>query len=86
MIVEWAQRVQSVLPDQGLWVQLNYIDDVQRDLIFSGRGPYYEDLLSRFRRLIYGGRVLLAFDTSTVYWHCHIRWHPGPLRIYMDQP
>jgi len=55
MIVEWAERVQSVLPDQGLWVQLNYIDDVQRDLIFSGRGQYYEDLLSRFRRLIYGG-------------------------------
>ena len=55
MIVEWAERVQSVLPDQGLWVQLNYIDDVQRDLIFSGRGQYYQDLLSRFRKLIYGG-------------------------------
>ena len=55
LIVEWAERVQSVLPDQGLWVQLNYIDDVQRDLIFSGRGQYYEDLLSRFRKLIYGG-------------------------------
>jgi len=55
MVVEWAERVQSVLPDQGLWVQLNYIDDVQRDLIFSGRGPNYEDLLSRFRKLIYGG-------------------------------
>ena len=55
MIVEWAERVQSVLPDQGLWVQLNYIDDVQRDLIFSGRGQYYQELLSRFRKLIYGG-------------------------------
>jgi tRNA threonylcarbamoyladenosine biosynthesis protein TsaE len=55
MIVEWAERVQSVLPDKGLWVQLNYIDDVQRDLIFSGRGQYYEDLLSRFRKLVYGG-------------------------------
>jgi tRNA threonylcarbamoyladenosine biosynthesis protein TsaE len=47
MIVEWAERVKSV--------QLNYIDEVQRDLIFSGRGQYYEDLLSRFRKLIYGG-------------------------------
>ncbi len=55
MIVEWAERVQSVLPDQGLWVHLNYIDEVQRDLIFSGRGQYYEDLLSRFRKLVYGG-------------------------------
>lgn len=55
MVVEWAERVKSVLPDNGLWVQLNYIDEVQRDLIFSGRGQYYTDLLSRFRKLIYGG-------------------------------
>jgi tRNA threonylcarbamoyladenosine biosynthesis protein TsaE len=55
MIVEWAERVQTVLPDHGLWVHLNYIDDVQRDLLFSGRGQYYEELLSRFRKLVYGG-------------------------------
>jgi tRNA threonylcarbamoyladenosine biosynthesis protein TsaE len=55
MIVEWAERVQAVLPETGLWVHLNYIDEVQRDLIFSGRGAYYEDLLSRFRKQVYGG-------------------------------
>jgi tRNA threonylcarbamoyladenosine biosynthesis protein TsaE len=55
MIVEWAERVQNVLPKEGLWVHLNYIDEVQRDLIFSGHGNYYEDLLSRFRKLVYGG-------------------------------
>jgi tRNA threonylcarbamoyladenosine biosynthesis protein TsaE len=55
MIVEWAERVQTVLPDDGLWVNLTYIDDVQRDLIFSGRGQYYEELLGRFRKLVYGG-------------------------------
>jgi tRNA threonylcarbamoyladenosine biosynthesis protein TsaE len=55
MVVEWAERVQSVLPESGLWVHLNYIDEIQRDLIFSARGEHYEDLLSRFRKLIYGG-------------------------------
>jgi tRNA threonylcarbamoyladenosine biosynthesis protein TsaE len=55
MIVEWAERVHSVLPDQGLWVHMSYIDEVQRDLMFSGRGQYYEELLSRFRKLVYGG-------------------------------
>jgi tRNA threonylcarbamoyladenosine biosynthesis protein TsaE len=55
MIVEWAERVQTVLPEFGLWVHLNYIDDVQRDLVFSGRGEYYEELLSGFRKLVYGG-------------------------------
>ncbi len=55
MVVEWAERVQSVLPENGLWVHLNYIDEIQRDLIFSAHGEYYEDLLSRFRKFIYGG-------------------------------
>ncbi|OGO27255.1 MAG: tRNA (adenosine(37)-N6)-threonylcarbamoyltransferase complex ATPase subunit type 1 TsaE [Chloroflexi bacterium RBG_16_54_11] len=55
MVVEWAERVQPVLPEEGLWVHLNYIDDVQRDLIFSARGQNYEALLARFRKLIYGG-------------------------------
>ncbi len=55
MVVEWAERVQQVLPEEGLWVHLNYIDEVQRDLVFSGRGHYYEDLLSQFRHSVYGG-------------------------------
>jgi tRNA threonylcarbamoyladenosine biosynthesis protein TsaE len=55
MIVEWAERVQSVLPEQGLWVHLNYIDEIQRDLMFSAHGSYYEEMLSRFRKLVYGG-------------------------------
>ncbi len=55
MVVEWAERVKEVLPDEGLWVHLNYIDEVQRDLIFSGRGDYYQDLLAHFRKLVYGG-------------------------------
>jgi tRNA threonylcarbamoyladenosine biosynthesis protein TsaE len=55
MVVEWAERVQTVLPEQGLWVHLNYIDEIQRDLIFTARGQNYEQLLSRFRKLIYGG-------------------------------
>lgn len=55
LIVEWAERVQTVLPEQGLWVHLNYIDDVQRDLIFSAHGQHFQDLLSRFRKLVYGG-------------------------------
>jgi tRNA threonylcarbamoyladenosine biosynthesis protein TsaE len=55
MIVEWAERVQTALPEEGLWIHLTYIDDVQRDLIFSGRGLYYEELLTRFRKMVYGG-------------------------------
>ena len=55
LIIEWADRILDVLPEEYLWVSLRYTDVNQRDLIFSGRGDYYTELLSRFRKLVYGG-------------------------------
>jgi tRNA threonylcarbamoyladenosine biosynthesis protein TsaE len=55
MLVEWAERVPEALPSDGLWIHLNYVDENQRDMIATARGPYYETLLTRFRKLIYGG-------------------------------
>ena len=55
LLVEWAERVKSALPSEGLWAHLNYVDDIQRDMVFSAHGPYHEMLLTKFRRLIYGG-------------------------------
>ena len=55
MIVEWAERVKNALPTDGLWMQMNYVDESQRDMILTAHGPYYESLLTRFRKLIFGG-------------------------------
>lgn len=55
LVVEWAERVQMALPPDRLWVQLKYVDEFQRDMVFSARGLHYETLLSKFRRMVYGG-------------------------------
>jgi tRNA threonylcarbamoyladenosine biosynthesis protein TsaE len=55
VVIEWAERIQSVLPIEGLWVSLRWIDDQQRDFIFKARGAHYEALLTRLRRQVYGG-------------------------------
>lgn len=55
LVVEWAERIKSVLPKDHMWVTLHWVDDNQRDLIFSARGSYYEHLLVNFRKRIYGG-------------------------------
>lgn len=55
MLVEWAERVQEALPSEGLWVHLTYVSDIQRDMIYTARGAHYRDLLTRFRKLVYGG-------------------------------
>jgi tRNA threonylcarbamoyladenosine biosynthesis protein TsaE len=55
LVVEWAERAQAALPNEGLWARLTYVDENQRDVIFTARGLYYENLLAKFRKLVYGG-------------------------------
>jgi tRNA threonylcarbamoyladenosine biosynthesis protein TsaE len=55
MLVEWAERVQEALPADGLWVQLTYVDENQRDMIIKARGEHYISMLANFRKLVYGG-------------------------------
>lgn len=54
LVVEWAERILPALPDEHLNIQLHYINEQQRDLLFSAHGKRYEDLLAAFRRTVYG--------------------------------
>lgn len=55
LVVEWAERIQSVLPRQRLWVKMRWIADEQRGMVFSPEGARYEKLLAEFRRQTFGG-------------------------------
>jgi tRNA threonylcarbamoyladenosine biosynthesis protein TsaE len=55
LVVEWAERVQAVLPAEGLWATLKYVDQDQRDLVFSARGERYKQLVVDLRRQLFGG-------------------------------
>jgi tRNA threonylcarbamoyladenosine biosynthesis protein TsaE len=55
LVTEWAERIQQALPGNHLWVALKWVDDNQRDLIFTARGHHYELLLMAFRKQVYGG-------------------------------
>lgn len=55
VLVEWADRVRAALPGEHIWVALKYVDEYQRDLMFTARGLRYQSLLSALRRQIYGG-------------------------------
>lgn len=54
MVIEWADRIQSVLPEDRLWVKLRLIDEDQRDLLISAYGPRYQEMLANFRRKVFG--------------------------------
>jgi tRNA threonylcarbamoyladenosine biosynthesis protein TsaE len=54
LVVEWADVIEDALPDERLWVNLRYVDDNQRDLVFSARGDHYQQMLVDFRGQVYG--------------------------------
>jgi tRNA threonylcarbamoyladenosine biosynthesis protein TsaE len=54
LVVEWADRIQDALPTERLSVAFHWIDDDQRDLMFTAFGIRYQALLNNFRRQVFG--------------------------------
>jgi tRNA threonylcarbamoyladenosine biosynthesis protein TsaE len=55
LVVEWADRIRAALPSEHLWATLKWVDESQRDLVFSARGSRYQNMLAGFRKRVYGG-------------------------------
>jgi tRNA threonylcarbamoyladenosine biosynthesis protein TsaE len=56
LVVEWADRIKSVLPRYHLWVTMQLISIGQRDMVFTGHGNRYLPLMAAFRKQLYGGQ------------------------------
>ncbi len=54
LVVEWAERVQELLPEEHLTVSLKWVDEDQRDLIIHGNGERGAQLLETLHRRTYG--------------------------------
>ncbi|MBV6402070.1 MAG: tRNA threonylcarbamoyladenosine biosynthesis protein TsaE [Anaerolineales bacterium] len=52
LIVEWPERMQSLIPDERLWVEFVQSGEEEREMKFNARGKRYEALLD----LIRGGK------------------------------
>ncbi len=55
MVIEWAERIKPILPEECMWIKLKDISENQRDLIFTARGKPYRKILDIFRLRLYGG-------------------------------
>ena len=54
VMIEWPERVLEVIPDEHLWIGLEWIDEVRRNLRFEARGIHYERLLRKFSQVAFG--------------------------------
>jgi len=52
--IEWAERVESALPRERLWITLRYLDVNKRGILIRADGPRYELLLRDLKRLAFG--------------------------------
>lgn len=54
LVIEWAERIASILPRERLWVHLDYVDEEQRRLCFTALGSRYDRLLNDLRQVLFG--------------------------------
>jgi tRNA threonylcarbamoyladenosine biosynthesis protein TsaE len=54
LVVEWARRVASILPDERLWVNLDYVADEHRQMRFRAQGARPDSLLAELRQAMFG--------------------------------
>lgn len=55
LVIEWPERIETALPRERLWVDLSYVSEEKRRLVFTPQGNQYVNLLSEFRKRAFGG-------------------------------
>lgn len=54
LVVEWADRISNVLPQERIWIAMHWVDTNQRDMMISARGKRFERMLVEFRKKVFG--------------------------------
>ena len=55
LIIEWPERIKDALPEEHLWIDLTWVDEFQRRMVFTPVGEKYRTILSSFRQKAFGG-------------------------------
>ena len=55
LIIEWPERMDGLVPAERLWVNLEHIDEDERQMKFRASGQRYDNLLEVIRHAAYGG-------------------------------
>jgi tRNA threonylcarbamoyladenosine biosynthesis protein TsaE len=53
LLTEWPERIQSALPSEHLWIEMHWIADEQRRMVFLPHGQRYMELTKFIRQQIY---------------------------------
>ncbi len=54
LIIEWPERVESLIPAERMWLELDYVADEHRQMRFRSTGKRYDSLLGELRHSMFG--------------------------------
>ena len=54
LLIEWPERMQNLIPGEHIWVNLEYVDQEERQMKFKSHGDRYDELLEIVRGAISG--------------------------------
>ncbi len=54
LVIEWAERIESILPAERLWLKLEHIDEEKRGIQINAVGAAYENLLEKINANLTG--------------------------------
>lgn len=55
LLIEWPERIQNILPGDGLWITFEYVAEENRQMIIKATGTRYDELLAELRQELFGG-------------------------------
>lgn len=56
VIFEWAERIEDILPENYLWIDIKVTDPLRRNFIMEAEGKRYNTLVDTYKRLVFGTR------------------------------
>jgi len=54
LVIEWPERIRSLLPDQYLWVALGYQGEEVRSILLTPYGKRFRIMVSNLRQSVFG--------------------------------
>jgi tRNA threonylcarbamoyladenosine biosynthesis protein TsaE len=55
LLVEWPERIQALIPQERIWLEMEYLAEEHRLMRFKSKGKRYDALLAELRQSLFGG-------------------------------
>jgi len=54
LLIEWPERMETLIPRDRLWLDFEFIDEEGRQMLFKSKGKRFDVLLDELRQSIFG--------------------------------